>query len=274
MSGHFTRAEKLSSWRKIALSTWSGAGDPSVYGVIELDVSRTLPWISAVRERTGVRLTLTHVVGKAIALAIAGRPDVNAIIRRGRRVYTRDTVDVFFQVAFEGGENLSGAKVEGADRKGVLEIARELEARAARVREKRDKDLQRTSTMLDRVPDRFIGPLMRSITFLTYDLGLDLRRVGIPYDQFGSVMVTNVGMFGLPVGFAPLVPFARTPILLTVGAVQDKPVAVDGRVQIRPVLTVGATFDHRILDGYQAGKLAARFKAVMEDPEGALDDEA
>jgi pyruvate dehydrogenase E2 component (dihydrolipoamide acetyltransferase) len=110
------------------------------------------------------------------------------------------------------------------------------------------------------------GPLLKTAAFLTQDLGLDLRRVGIPFDQFGSAMVTNVGMFGLPHGFAPLVPFARTPILATIGAVMDKPVAVDGRVEIRPMLTVGATFDHRLLDGYQAGKLAKRFREVVEDP--------
>ncbi len=269
MVARFSKIKNLSSWRKISLHTWGNASDPTVYGTIEIDVTRALKWIARAREEHDVRVTITHLVGKAIALAIAERPEVNAIIRFGR-LYQRSTIDVFYQVAFEGGENLSGAKVAEADRKSVVETARELEERAARVRAKKDKDLQKTTNVIDSIPEGWIGPMMRSITWLTYDLGLDLRKLGLPYDQFGSVMVTNVGSFGLPAGFAPLVPFARTPILLTIGAIQDKPLAIDGRVEVRPVLSIGATFDHRLLDGYQAGKLAARFKQVVEDPERTL----
>jgi pyruvate dehydrogenase E2 component (dihydrolipoamide acetyltransferase) len=114
------------------------------------------------------------------------------------------------------------------------------------------------------------GPMLKTVEYLTYDLGLDLRKLGLPHDQFGSVMITNVGMFGLPVGFAPLVPFSRVPILLTIGAIEARPKAVEGKVEIRPMVTVGATFDHRLLDGFQAGRIARRFRAVVEDPETAL----
>ena len=44
--------------------------------------------------------------------------------------------------------------------------------------------------------------------------------------------------------------------------------AVGERVEVRPVLPIGATLDHRLLDGFQIGKLAARFRAVLEDPAG------
>jgi pyruvate/2-oxoglutarate dehydrogenase complex dihydrolipoamide acyltransferase (E2) component len=92
----------------------------------------------------------------------------------------------------------------------------------------------------------------------------------VPTDGFGSAMVTNVGMFGLPHGFAPLVPFSLVPIVLTIGEVRDAAVVEAGEVVVRPVLTVGVTLDHRVLDGYQAGRLAQRFCAVMRDPAAAL----
>jgi pyruvate dehydrogenase E2 component (dihydrolipoamide acetyltransferase) len=92
----------------------------------------------------------------------------------------------------------------------------------------------------------------------------------VPRDPFGSAMVTNVGTFGLPLAFAPLVPFARTPILLTVGTVRDAAVAVDGEARVRPVLPIGATLDHRLLDGADVATLAQRFRAVLADPEAAL----
>jgi pyruvate/2-oxoglutarate dehydrogenase complex dihydrolipoamide acyltransferase (E2) component len=45
---------------------------------------------------------------------------------------------------------------------------------------------------------------------------------------------------------------------------------VGGRVEVRPLLSIGASFDHRVADGYQAGRMAKRFKEVLENPEKEL----
>jgi pyruvate dehydrogenase E2 component (dihydrolipoamide acetyltransferase) len=73
-------------------------------------------------------------------------------------------------------------------------------------------------------------------------------------------------MFGLAQAHAPLVPFSRTPLVVLVGEVQDKPVAEAGRVVVRPVMTLGVTFDHRFMDGYHGGAMAQLFRAYLEDP--------
>lgn len=263
------RENKLSSWRRISLSTWDKPHDPSVYGWLSLDVSRALTYLEQLEAESGTKVTLTHLVGKAVAVAIRGCPEVNAVVRRGRQVYTRDSVDVFFQVMFDQG-NLSGAKVKSADDKGLVEIADELAARASTIRKKQPHELSRSDATLDRLPAFLRRSVMRGIETAVYDWGVDLSTFGVPSDGFGSAMVTNVGVFGLPHGLAPLVPFTRVPIVLTIGAMSDAPVAVDGQVVVRPVLPVGVTLDHRILDGYQAGKLARRFVSVMSDPRREL----
>lgn len=276
MGRSFRKQRAPSSWRKLSLATWSRPSDPSVYGLLELDATRAIAYVERAREVSGVHVTLTHLVGKALALAIREHPEVNAIVRRGA-LYERQTVDVFFQVAFDRGADLSGAKIARADEKSVPEIAAQLASRAASIRAKTDRSLLRAQTLLDRLP----GPLrrlsMRLTEIATYELGLDLRAFGVPYDPFGSAMVTNVARFGLTTGFAPLVPFARAPIVLTVGRVSEAPLVVGSEIAIRPLLRVGATFDHRILDGAAAGALAERFLAVMAEPEralGALEPEA
>ena len=266
---HWKRERKLSSWRRVSLSAWDGPRDPTVYGWLDLDVSRALSYLEQLEQQSGVKVTLTHLVGKALALAIRECPEVNAIVRRGRQVYRRETVDVFFQVAFDRG-NLSGAKVKDAADKTLLEIASELKQGVAAIRHKQAHALSRSDATLDRMPALLRRTVLRGIETAVYDWGLNLSMLGVPQDAFGSAMVTNVGVFGLPHGLAPLVPFTRVPILLTVGAVHDAPVAEEGQVVVRPVLPVGVTLDHRVLDGYQAGKLAQRFSAVMRDPEREL----
>ena len=106
----FRRLENVPAWRAMAVHAWDAPRDPTVYGVIDVDATNSLAFIEKLRAETGAKITLTHLVGKAAAVAIAARPEVNAIIRRGR-IYVRDSVDIFFQVAFDGGENLAGAKV-------------------------------------------------------------------------------------------------------------------------------------------------------------------
>ena len=266
----FQRVRELSSWRRISLSAWERPSDPSVYGWLDLDVSRAQSYLAEQSRDTQSKITLTHLVGKALALAIAQCPDVNAIVRRGRHIYARSTVDIFFQVAYESGGNLSGAKVAEADTKSLDQIAAELTGRARAIRSHQRHELSRSDASLGGVPPLLRKFAMRAIETAIYDWGLNLSRFGVPRDGFGSAMVTNVGMFGLPHGFAPLVPFSRVPIVMTLGAVRDAPWVEEGEVVIRPVLSVGVTLDHRLLDGYQAGRLAQRFCEVMHDPARAL----
>jgi hypothetical protein len=108
--------------------------------------------------------------------------------------------------------------------------------------------------------------MLRLVEFLTYDLFLDLGRFGIEFDQFGSAMVSNVGSFGIGHGLAPLVPASRVPIVLLVGEVVDRAIVRDGRILAAPAMTVGCTFDHRLIDGYQAGQMARVVKDALHDP--------
>ncbi len=88
----------------------------------------------------------------------------------------------------------------------------------------------------------------------------------MPTDPFGSAIVTSVGMFGIDSAFAPFVPLARCPMLILVPEIRPRPWAVGDRVEVRPVLRLCATFDHRIIDGAAAGRFAARLSQYFADP--------
>ena len=265
MQRTFRPLTPLRGWRRVAAQAWRPPRDPSVYAALDIPMRSALAYCERLREESGVRVTVTHLVARGVALAIRQYPGLNGIVSRGR-IMLRETVDIFLQVAIEGGRELSGIKIARADEKSVVEIAREMEQRVERLRQRRDRQVERTKSMLDRIPVPLLGRVMRAISFLIYDLDLDLTRLGVVKDEFGSAMVTNVGMFGLTQAFAPLVPFSRTPLVVLVGEVQEKPVAEAGRVVIRPVMTLGVTFDHRFMDGWHGGAMAQLFRAYIEDP--------
>jgi pyruvate dehydrogenase E2 component (dihydrolipoamide acetyltransferase) len=262
----FHPLEPLRGWRRVAAQAWRAPEDPSVYAMIDVPMRAALAYLERVRAESGVRVTVTHLVARGVALALARYPQLNGIVARGR-IMLRDSVDIFLQVATEGGADLSGIKIARANEKSALEIARETEERVRLLRERRDRQVERTKSLFDRLPVRLIGPLLRVLGYLTYDLDLDLSRFGVVKDAFGSAMVTNVGMFGLATAFAPLLPFSRTPLIVLVGEVQERPVAEAGRVVVRPMLTLGVTFDHRFMDGWQGGAMAQLFRAFLEGPE-------
>lgn len=272
------RISQLSTWRKLAMFAWGPPRDPTAYGMLEVDAEPGLAYVARLREASGAKVTLTHLVGKAVALAIAERPEVNAYVSGGSLVQ-RETVDVFFQVAFfdEGGgarerdkANLAGAKVTRCDARSVVEIAGELGRRAEAIRQRADAETAKASRSLARLPGRLVGVATRAGAHLSFDWGLDLSAAGIPRDPFGSCMITNVGTFGIPVAWAPLLHMSRSPLCVTLGAVRDAPCVKGGAVVPGKRVTLGVAFDHRVLDGFHAGALAKRFTAVMEDPEGTL----
>ncbi len=226
-----------------------------------------MSFIETVRDSTGVHVTVTHLVGRAVAVALAEHPDLNVRLDRGRFVL-RDSVDVFFVVAVEGGRDLSGVKVEYADRKSAVEIAEELSRRAARIRSGSDVEFGKGKQMLDSTPLPLLRIALGLAAWLTGDKNVDLRRFGLPRQVFGSAMVSSVAMFGVRHAYGPLSPFYRVPLLALVSEVESKPVVAEGgEIVARPLLTVTATIDHRYYDGSHAARLAHGVRAHLEDPE-------
>ena len=85
----------------------------------------------------------------------------------------------------------------------------------------------------------------------------------------GTITITNVGVFGMDTG---------TPILnpgevgiVALGTIKQKPWVVDGEVRPRMVTTLGASFDHRIVDGDVASRFLADVAAIIEEPALLLD---
>ena len=61
--------KNLSSFRRIAIGTWKTVGDPSVYGSLTLKMGKALEYLDRFREVTGKRVTLSHMMAKAVANA-------------------------------------------------------------------------------------------------------------------------------------------------------------------------------------------------------------
>jgi len=261
--------ENLSSFRRIAIGTWKTAYDPSVYGSLTLQMNEAVRYLEKFREVTGRKLTLTHMMAKAVAGVLEEMPDANAIMR-WNRIYLRERIGVFFQVAMTdaatGEIDLSGSTIHNANKLSLVEIYDTFNAQVEKVRAGKDKELEGTRQTFKSIPFFLLNTFLNTLGFFAFTLNLDLKKLGMPKDPFGSVMVTNVGSLGLEEAYVPLVPYSRVPLLIAMGAVKDEPVVKDGRVEVAQVMRVFATFDHRILDGTHAAKMVKSLRKWFEDP--------
>ncbi|HEY6218599.1 MAG TPA: dihydrolipoyllysine-residue succinyltransferase, partial [Gemmatimonadaceae bacterium] len=198
----------------------------------EVDMTAVVALRERLKERIekerGVKLSFMPFFVKASCLALKQYPVVNAQIDADSIVY-KHYVNIGIAVASDAG--LVVPNIKDADRKGMIDVSREVAELAKRARDGK----------------------------LTMD---DLTG--------GTFTITNGGVFGSLVS-TPILNYPQVGIL-GLHKIQDRPVAIAGKVEIRPMMYVALSYDHRIIDGQQAVLFLVRIKELMEDPASMLVD--
>jgi len=84
----------------------------------------------------------------------------------------------------------------------------------------------------------------------------------------GTFTITNLGMFGVDV-FTPLIVPGQVAIL-GVGRIAEKPIVINGRVRVKPMVTLSLSFDHRIIDGALAATFLGKIAEYLQNPQSLL----
>ena len=118
------------------------------------------------------------------------------------------------------------------------------------------------------VPNIKDADLMRleEIGMMAKELALRAKENRLTQEDYagGTFTVSNLGMFGLD-AFTAIINTPESGIL-ALGAIQKTPVAVEEEVEIRPIMSMTLTYDHRIIDGAPAAEFLGRVKRYVEAP--------
>jgi 2-oxoglutarate dehydrogenase E2 component (dihydrolipoamide succinyltransferase) len=127
-------------------------------------------------------------------------------------------------------------------------------------------------------PTGLVVPVIRDADHLSFagiektiaDMGKRARdgKLGIDELQGGSFSITNGGVFGSLMS-TPIINPPQSAIL-GMHKIQERPMAINGQVVIRPMMYVALTYDHRIIDGREAVSFLVRVKECLEDPQRLL----
>jgi pyruvate dehydrogenase E2 component (dihydrolipoamide acetyltransferase)/2-oxoglutarate dehydrogenase E2 component (dihydrolipoamide succinyltransferase) len=198
----------------------------------EVDMSEMIRFRKALlqkEEEVGVRITYTDLFVYVLARAIQHVPLVNSSLIDDE-VKIWEDINIGVAVALEAGEYDTGLivpVVRNADRLTLAEVGRAIRDLTARAREGK------------LVPGEASG---------------------------GTITLSNAGAFYS--GWAVTTPILNHPEIALVqpGGIFDKPVARDGQVVVRPIMTLCITYDHRVLDGIPMTRFYNRLKELIENP--------
>jgi len=253
-------------WRVTSAAIYTTPTDSRVYGTLDIDVTEAKRFIDRKREE-GIKLTMVHVATAVLARAMAfDAPEMNCFIRRGA-VVGREYLDVMVPVQVGGEAGVTPVIVRDAHARRVTDIAVEIREKAARSRGGQEIKAAKNKYVLNRVPWPLRRPVFRVLKWITVDMGVEIKALGLSAHSFGSFVVSDIGSFGLNTGMTALMPAAKVPCVVVLGKIEEKPVVRNGEIVVRTILPLTGTFDHRIVDGMQIGKFARGLKRGFRKPE-------
>ena len=263
----WTGRKSLTSFRrKLQIATWNDSGDPSVFGRLEVDLTKIDSFMEQFNARNPEnKITYTAIFARALGEASKASGRCTGKIAFGQFLPAAEvTLSVLVDVE---GSNLGTVVLRGCDRLSISELNTALKEEVKKLKTGKNKDFNEQMNTLKYIPSFVVQLMLRIASWLCYDLGLSVPFLKVKPDNFGFGILTNVSGFGLEDCFAPLVPFCKTVVVVVMNATQLRPRVVDGKLEIRKILNLNVTFDHRFGDGADAIKMMKGVYQVLEEPE-------
>jgi len=187
----------------------------------------------AKEQEIGVRITYTDLIVMLLSKAVQYVPIVNSsMVDDDIKIW--EDINVGVAVAVESGEYDTGLWVpviKNTEQKSLVEISRAI------------RDVTTRARNGELTPD-------------------DLTD--------GTITLTNVG--GLTSGWFIGTPIINQPqsVIIGTGGILQKPVGVNGKIELRPIMTISFTYDHRVLDGAPIAKFYSKIIELAMNPEYLL----
>lgn len=260
----FSKVRDPSSFHRLACAMWDSPRNPQIFGSMDVEMSKCLKFMDTYNKKHREKITITHVVVRALALAYKKFPELNIKAERNR-LYRRNSIDITVLVTAEGGGELSAIKINDADKLTLAEIARKIRRGARNVRKDKGPDFQESKNIIKKLSIPILRGVIMLMGWLVNKKQMHFPGLGFPQDPFGTAILTSVGMFGVENAFAPLPSLSRSNAALLITEVKKRPWVEGEKLVVRPILKLCGTFDHRVFTGHQASMISSEMKEILVD---------
>lgn len=223
-----------------------------IHALLEINVTKPRNLIRQYEVKSGESLSFTSYLIHCLSKAVDINKHMHAYRDWRNRLILFDDVDVSTPIEREVGDKKQVIPliVRSANRKSLLEI--HLEIREAQYSEPEAMGVFPVMRFYLMIP-AFISRLF----FRAMDRFPHLMK-----KNGGTVMLTNVGMFGGGGGWG--IPIATHTLNVTVGGIIHRQIAAPQGAEERDHLCLTVSFDHDIIDGAPAARFLQRFKEIIE----------
>lgn len=265
-SRSYSKTQKTSVRRKIAMSSWGQPSEPSCYGNMEINAEKIDIFIEKYNEANPkARISYTHVFLSAIGKAFAKVPGINGKLVFGNFVPFH-SVDINTLVSVNDGKNLNGVTVRNCDTLNLAEIRSQVNAMIKKTKTNKDDDFKEQVKMGKMLPACILSLLIALSSFISYSLGISVGLFRLKKHSFGSIILTNVTKMNVTNTFAPLVNFAQSICVIVMCKPELRPVVDEhGEIVVRKMMNVNVTFDHRYADGHQGSLLVEEIYHALDN---------
>lgn len=253
-----------STVEKLPAAMWPKPRDSSITVDLTVDAEPIVAVMEACRE-AGYRVTPTAIVARVIGDVLETFPGLNVDLR-GWRVRQREAIDAWVTMS-DGEGRLIGRRVEDLHERDLLDVQDEITSEGRAHAEGESRASRAVHGIVKYTPLPILRGIVRTLEFLVHTLRLPLGLFGVTREGTGCVHITNVGPFGFRHVAAPIPPITGNAYLVTVGEIYEAPVAYEGELEVRRVLPITGTIDHRAVVGLRAGPWAEYLEQQLTDPE-------
>ncbi len=237
-------------WNVLDMISVIGRGTVPTCLLYEVDMT----WAEALRAKLkslGHRTTVTAILLKAIAIAQRAHPLTRTVLLPFGRTAVFHKIVAGFTVERFVDDHLAvffGA-IADPDRKPLIEIASELKSYG--------------EDEIESVPQLAIEDRFNKMPWLLRRLiiWVGLRHPELRLQYMGATFgLSSLGMHGCKL----LIPPCVSTSTFGVGEVEEKPVVINGKIEIRPVMSLVLNFDHRVIDGAPAARFMQEVTALIQ----------
>jgi pyruvate/2-oxoglutarate dehydrogenase complex dihydrolipoamide acyltransferase (E2) component len=229
-----------------------------VRGLVEVDVSQVRQFIRDHKTKTGESLSLTAFIIACLGRAVEVDKSLHAYRNWRNQMVLFDDVDVltYIEVELNGQQFPLAHIVRAVNRKSWPEIHAEIRAVQAHPENSPKAQQGNAAQWFLLLPG-----------FVRQAFYWAVNRNPHWWKKFvGTVYLTSVGMFGAGSGWG--LGFSAHTLGVILGGIGEKPMVVNGQIEIRECLSLTLDYDHDVVDGAPAARFMQRFKQQIENLAG------
>lgn len=266
--GDGTPVRRVHPYRKVVYSLNRTKSHSQVQMEYRMNAEPLLDFIRRYNQQSNTHLTVHLCVIAAVNHALANNPEMDRFVMAGR-LYQRKQRSISFTVKKEKGDRraaLGTVKLAMRDGESFESLIQRISDAIERERQPKPTAVDQEMALLNRLPPAAFKLALTAASWLNNHNSIpeSLLRSDVMHT---SAFIANLGSLGIPAAYHHLYEWGTCPVFLTLGEIEDMPMAEDGQLVVRKTLQGKFSFDERIADGLTAWQTISSGLQTLERPE-------